>query len=173
MRWRAVAASASSTSCWIRNSSVAPTGNRCCMVLKFYQGRGPEPSRTSPHELGAGRAIFGSILRRAAAAPPSHRISRSFSSPVTVPARNRTGARAGHTAERSGSPQAAAFKPAHRRTDRFRVSENSRWLSLGGRDLPPQFDRQAAPARWKDGPTCPTAESNAAPSQSHHCLSLG
>ena len=34
----------------------------------------------------------------------------------------------------AGSPQAAAFKPAHRRIDRFRVSENSRWLSLGDRD---------------------------------------
>ena len=30
MRWRAVAASASSTSCWIRRSSAAPRGKRCC-----------------------------------------------------------------------------------------------------------------------------------------------
>ena len=44
-----------------------------------------------------------------------------------------------------GSPFSANFEPSSRPTDRLRVSENGRSLSLGGRDLPPCINRQTSP----------------------------
>ena len=47
-------------------------------------------------------------------------------------------------------PFGTSFEPTFRPTDRFRGSENGCSLSLGGRDLPLQFDREVAPRGARD-----------------------
>jgi len=50
----------------------------------------------------------------------------------------------------AGSPSGANFEPSSRPADRLRGSENSRSLTLGGRDFPPWTDRQTTPRSTRD-----------------------